>query len=71
MTLVLETLGGDETLDTGSLFIFFLVLIFRLDFATDDEFADLQYNFSLAITSIIHIWDAGAIVAANHSHHHP
>ena len=41
MTFVLETLRGDETLDSGSLGIWFLSLGLRLDFAADDEAADL------------------------------
>ena len=41
MTLVLEALGGDEALDAGGLGVGFLAFAFRLDFAADDEFADL------------------------------
>ena len=41
MTLVLETLRGDETLDLGGLGVWFLALALGLDFATNDEFADL------------------------------
>lgn len=41
MTLVLETLGSNETLDAWGLFVFFLALALGLDFTTDDELADL------------------------------
>ena len=41
MTLVLEALRGDETLDAGSLGVGFFAFAFGLDFAADDEFADL------------------------------
>ena len=41
MTLVLETLGSDEALDTGCLCVGFLAFAFGLNFAADDEFTDL------------------------------
>ena len=41
VTLVLETLRGDETLDAGGLGVGFLAFALGLDFAADDEFADL------------------------------
>ena len=41
MTLVLETLRSDETLDAGCFGIWFLVFALGFDFAADDEFADL------------------------------
>lgn len=41
VTLVLETLGGDETLDAGCLGVGFLAFALGLDFAADDELADL------------------------------
>lgn len=41
MTLVLETLGSDEALDTGCFGVGFLAFALGLDFAADDEFADL------------------------------
>lgn len=41
MALVLEALGGDEALDAGRLGVGFLAFAFGLDFAADDEFADL------------------------------
>ena len=41
MTLVLEALGGDEALDAGGLCVGFFAFAFGLDFAADDEFADL------------------------------
>ena len=42
MTLVLETLGRDETLDAGGFGVGFLSFAFGLDFTADDEFADLE-----------------------------
>ncbi len=42
MALVLETLRSDETLDAGSLGVGFLAFSLGLDFATDDELADLR-----------------------------
>lgn len=41
MTLVLETLGSDETLDTRCLGVRFLAFTLGLNFTADDEFADL------------------------------
>lgn len=41
MTLMLKTLRSDETLDTGSLRVWLLAFAFGLNFAADDEFADL------------------------------
>ena len=41
MTLVLEALGSDEALDAGGLGVGFFAFAFGLDFAADDEFADL------------------------------
>ncbi len=41
MTLVLETLGGDETLNLGSLGVWLLALALGLDFTSDDELTDL------------------------------
>lgn len=49
MTLVLETLGSDETLDTGSLGVGFLAFGLGLDFAADDEFADLHTQFHISL----------------------
>jgi hypothetical protein len=42
VTLVLEALGGDETLDLGGLGVWLLALALWLDFTTDDELADLE-----------------------------
>jgi hypothetical protein len=42
VTLVLEALGGDETLDLGGLGVWLLALALGLDFTTDDELADLE-----------------------------
>jgi hypothetical protein len=42
MALVLETLRSDKALDTGSLGVGFLAFGLGLDFATDDELADLR-----------------------------
>lgn len=41
VALVLETLGGDQTLDLGSLGVRLLALALGLDLATDDVLADL------------------------------
>lgn len=41
VALVLEALGGDEALDAGGLCVGFGALLLGLDFAADDEFADL------------------------------
>lgn len=48
MTLVLETLRGDETLNAGSLGVWFLAFALGLDFTTDDELADLYHTHPLA-----------------------
>ena len=41
VTFVLETLGRDEALDAGGFGVGFLAFAFGLDFAADDELADL------------------------------
>lgn len=41
MALVLETLRSNQTLDLGGLGVGLLALALGLDFATDDELADL------------------------------
>ena len=41
VTLVLHSLGSDESLDTGSFGVRLFALAFGDDFAADDEFADL------------------------------
>lgn len=41
MTLVLKTLGSNQTLDLGSLGVWLLALTLWLDFTTDDKLADL------------------------------
>lgn len=41
MTLVLETLGGDQSLDLGGLGVRLLALTLGLDLAADNELADL------------------------------
>jgi hypothetical protein len=46
MTFVLETLGSDQTLDSGSFGVGFLALAFGLHFAADDEFTDLWESVS-------------------------
>ena len=51
MALVLETLWSDETLDTGSFCVGFLAFGFGLDFATDDELANLDTNRQISIDS--------------------
>ena len=42
VTLVLETLGSNEALDTGSLGVGLGTLLLGLDLAADDELADLH-----------------------------
>lgn len=42
MTLVLETLRGDETLDAGGFGVRLLLFVLGLDFTADDESADLR-----------------------------
>ena len=42
MAFVLKALGGDEALDPGGFGVGFLAFAFGLDFAADDEFADLR-----------------------------
>jgi hypothetical protein len=41
VTLVLETLRSNQTLDLGGLGVWLLALTLRLNLATDDELADL------------------------------
>jgi hypothetical protein len=41
VTLVLETLRGDQSLDLGSLGVWLLALTLWLDFTTNDKLADL------------------------------
>ncbi|KAH9821386.1 hypothetical protein Tdes44962_MAKER04983 [Teratosphaeria destructans] len=42
VALVLKTLRGDKTLDARSLGVRLRTLLLGLDFAADDEFADLE-----------------------------
>ena len=51
MTLVLETLGSDETLDAGGLGVWLLAFAFGLNFTTDNEFADL-YDTNTSASSL-------------------
>lgn len=44
VTLVLEALRGDESLDSGGLGVGLLALALRLDLAANDEFADLRFG---------------------------
>jgi hypothetical protein len=46
VALVLETLGGDETLDARSLGVGLGTLSLGLDLTTNDELADLDHNYS-------------------------
>ena len=46
VALVLQTLGSDEALDTGSLGVWLLALALWLDFTTDNELADLIKRFN-------------------------
>ena len=65
VTLVLETLRGDQTLDLRSLGVWLLALALGLDFTTNDELANLQsengwsvlytlYNYSGSSDSILY-----------------
>lgn len=45
VALVLETLGGDQTLDARSLGVGLGTLSLGLDLTTDDELADLGHNY--------------------------
>lgn len=42
VSFMLESLGSDKTLDTGSFGIGFLAFALGLDFAANDEFAHLR-----------------------------
>jgi len=42
VTLVLETLGSNQTLDLGGLGVRLLALVLGLNLATDDKLADLN-----------------------------
>ena len=44
MTLVLETLGGNQALDARSLGVGLGTLLLGLDLTADDELADLIHN---------------------------
>ena len=66
MTLVLKTLRSDEALDAGSFGVRLLALALRLDFTTDDEFADLVQGIS-----DIHPMSLGAIDLGASLHHPP
>ena len=46
---MLETLGSNETLDLGSFGVGFFAFGFGLDFAADDEFADLSGGVQLLV----------------------
>ena len=57
VTLVLETLGSNQSLNLRSLGVWLLALTLRLDFTTDNKFADLnfiQQNFVSALIFISH-----------------
>jgi hypothetical protein len=45
VALVLETLGGDQTLDARSLGVGLGTLLLGLDLTTDDELTDLDHNY--------------------------
>ena len=55
MTLVLETLGSNETLDARSLGVWFLAFAFGLNFTTNDEFADLYSHKYISTKPPSHI----------------
>ena len=50
-TLMLETLRSNETLDFGGFGVWFFAFTFRLDFAANDEFANL-YSSSISILNL-------------------
>ena len=52
MALVLEALRRDQALDAGGLGVGFLAFALGLDFAADDEFADLNNQIPRASISI-------------------
>ncbi len=65
MPLVLKALRGDEALDLRCLGVRFLALLFRLDFATDDELADLwEWHIRLDPYESAKRWDAHIIFLA-------
>ncbi len=64
MSLVLETLGRDETLDLWGLLVWFLAFALGLDFTADDEFANLL-NTQVINTPVIQI------VGVDNVHHRP
>lgn len=49
VALVLQTLGSDQTLDLGGLGVGLRALLLGLDFAADDELADLVTLISISI----------------------
>lgn len=55
MTLVLETLGGNQSLDLGSLGVRLLALALGLDLSSDNVLADLFVS-RMVISSIAFIY---------------
>jgi len=47
---MLEALRSDEALDAGGFGIWFLAFAFGLDFAADDEFADLYQKTKFTVS---------------------
>ena len=52
VTLMLETLRSDETLNARSLGVWLVAFTLGLDFTADDEFADLDANCLSALTAL-------------------
>lgn len=55
MAFVLQTLRGHEALDPGGFCVGFLAFAFGLDFAADDEFADLESPRDPWFSNDIHV----------------
>lgn len=76
MTLVLKTLGGNETLDLGCFLIGFLVA-FGLDFAADDIFTELLVpgisvlSFDPEMKSCVRCWKETYIIILGQSKEPP
>ena len=68
---MLETLRGDETLDSGGFGVRLLAFALGLDFAADDEFADLCSVTALLASNAPLFERRPAAKEAKVSHHRP